>query len=74
MDLFVGEGDALDDGLGRRGLVPEVRDDVVEDFAMLPAVATVSATAHDHMLIGRNEIGVQHLFRTLAAELDVELD
>ena len=48
-----------------------VRD---EDFAMLPSCGDgVRNGQHDHMLIGRNEIGVQHLVRVLAAELDVEL-
>jgi hypothetical protein len=46
----------------------------VEDFAMLPSCGDgVRNGQHDHMLIGRNEIGVQHLVRTLAAALHVEL-
>lgn len=28
---------------------------------------------HDHMIIGRNEIGVQHMIKTFAAELGVAL-
>ncbi len=49
-----------------------VRD---EDFAMLPSCGDgVRNAQHDHMLIGANEIGVQHLVRTLAAELDIPLD
>jgi phenylpropionate dioxygenase-like ring-hydroxylating dioxygenase large terminal subunit len=48
-----------------------VRD---EDFVMLPSCGDgVRHGQHDHMLIGRNEIGVQHLIRTLAAQLDIEL-
>lgn len=48
-----------------------VRD---EDFAMLPSCGDgVLHGQHDHMLIGRNEIGVQHLVRTLAGRLDIEL-
>lgn len=49
-----------------------VRD---EDFAMLPQCGEgVRHGQHDHMLIGRNEIGVQHMIRVLAAELGVALD
>jgi choline monooxygenase len=48
-----------------------VRD---EDFTMLPSCGDgVRHGQHDHMVIGRNEIGVQHLIRTLAAELDFDL-
>jgi len=48
-----------------------VRD---EDFAMLPSCGDgVRNGQHDHMVIGRNEIGVQHLIRVLAAELGIEL-
>lgn len=48
-----------------------VRD---EDFAMLPSCGDgVRNGQHDHMVIGRNEIGVQHLLRTLAADLDIDL-
>jgi hypothetical protein len=28
---------------------------------------------HDHMIIGRNEIGVQHMIKTFTAELGVAL-
>ncbi len=45
-----------------------------EDFTMLPSCGDgVRNGQHHHMLIGRNEIGVQHLVRVLAAELDFEL-
>lgn len=48
-----------------------VRD---EDFTMLPSCGDgVLHGQHDHMLIGRNEIGVQHLIRTLADQLNIEL-
>ena len=47
----------------------------IEDFTMLPSCGDgVRNGQHDHMLIGRNEIGVQHLVRTLANELGVTLD
>src|SRR5690606_14811668 len=49
-----------------------VRD---EDFAMLPQCGEgVRRGQHDHMIIGRNEIGVQHMIKTFAAELGVPLD
>ena len=49
-----------------------VRD---EDFVMLPQCGEgVRHGQHDHMLIGRNEIGVQHMIRVLAGELGVALD
>jgi phenylpropionate dioxygenase-like ring-hydroxylating dioxygenase large terminal subunit len=48
-----------------------VRD---EDFTMLPSCGDgVRNGQHDHMVIGRNEIGVQHLIRTLAGQLGVSL-
>jgi phenylpropionate dioxygenase-like ring-hydroxylating dioxygenase large terminal subunit len=48
-----------------------VRD---EDFTMLPSCGDgVRHGQHSHMVIGRNEIGVQHLIRTLAGQLDIEL-
>jgi len=48
-----------------------VRD---EDFTMLPSCGDgVRNAQHDHMLIGRNEIGVQHLIRTLATDLGIAL-
>lgn len=41
-----------------------VRD---EDFAMLPSCGEgVRQGQHEHMVIGRNEIGVQHMVRVLA--------
>ncbi|SEG92824.1 Phenylpropionate dioxygenase, large terminal subunit [Thermomonospora echinospora] len=49
-----------------------VRD---EDFLMLPSCGDgVRNGQHDHMLIGRNEIGVQHMIRTMADVLDIALD
>ena len=48
-----------------------VRD---EDFTMLPSCGDgVRNAQHDHMLIGRNEIGVQHMIRTLAATTNLDL-
>lgn len=48
-----------------------VRD---EDFAMLPQCGEgVRHGQHDHMIIGRNEIGVQHMIKVFAAELGVAL-
>ncbi len=48
-----------------------VRD---EDFAMLPQCGEgVRRGQHDHMIIGRNEIGVQHMIKTFASELGVAL-
>jgi hypothetical protein len=48
-----------------------VRD---EDFAMLPQCGEgVRYGQHDHMIIGRNEIGVQHMIRVFAQELGVAL-
>ncbi|WP_054811225.1 aromatic ring-hydroxylating oxygenase subunit alpha [Nocardia arizonensis] len=48
-----------------------VRD---EDFAMLPQCGEgVRHGQHDHMIIGRNEIGVQHMVKVFAAELGVAL-
>jgi len=38
-----------------------------EDFAVLPTCGEgILHGQHDHMLIGRNEIGVQHVVKTLA--------
>lgn len=49
-----------------------VRD---EDFTMLPSCGDgVRNGQHDHMLIGRNEIGVQHMIRTMADALNINLD
>lgn len=48
-----------------------VRD---EDFAMLPQCGEgVRHGQHDHMVIGRNEIGVQHMIRVFADELGIAL-
>jgi phenylpropionate dioxygenase-like ring-hydroxylating dioxygenase large terminal subunit len=48
-----------------------VRD---EDFAMLPQCGEgVRHGQHDHMIIGRNEIGVQHMIRVFAQELGIAL-
>ncbi|MGH3725221.1 MAG: aromatic ring-hydroxylating oxygenase subunit alpha [Mycobacterium sp.] len=48
-----------------------VRD---EDFAMLPQCGEgVRHGQHDHMIIGRNEIAVQHMIKVFAAELGVAL-
>ena len=48
-----------------------VRD---EDFVMLPQCSEgVRHGQHDHMVIGRNEIGVQHMIRVIAEELGVAL-
>lgn len=48
-----------------------VRD---EDFTMLPQCGEgVRHGQHDHMILGRNEIGVQHMVRTFARELGVAL-
>lgn len=49
-----------------------VRD---EDFVMLPQCGEgVRHGQHDHMVVGRNEIGVQHMIRVFAQELGVALD
>ncbi|MGV0625372.1 aromatic ring-hydroxylating oxygenase subunit alpha [Mycolicibacter minnesotensis] len=48
-----------------------VRD---EDFVMLPQCGEgVRRGQHGHMLIGRNEIGVQHMIKVLAGRLGVAL-
>ncbi|BBX42927.1 aromatic ring-hydroxylating oxygenase subunit alpha [Mycobacterium simiae] len=48
-----------------------VRD---EDFGMLPQCGEgVLHGQHDHMVIGRNEIGVQHMIKVFAQELGVAL-
>lgn len=53
------------------GVHAAVRD---EDFAMLPQCGEgVRHGQHDHMIIGRNEIGVQHMIKVFAAELGVAL-
>jgi hypothetical protein len=48
-----------------------VRD---EDFAILPQCGEgVRHGQHDHMIMGRNEIAVQHVVKVFAQELDVAL-
>ncbi|MGW0161881.1 aromatic ring-hydroxylating oxygenase subunit alpha [Mycobacterium sp. NPDC003323] len=48
-----------------------VRD---EDFLMLPQCGEgVRRGQHDHMIIGRNEIAVQHMVRVMAGRLGVSL-
>ncbi len=45
-----------------------------EDFAMLPTCGdAIRHAQHDHMLIGRNEIAVQHVVRTFADALGFAL-
>lgn len=49
-----------------------VRD---EDFGMLPQCGEgIRNGQHNHMLIGRNEIGVQHVVRTFAAALGIDIE
>lgn len=53
------------------GVHAAVRD---EDFAMLPQCGeAVRHGQHDHMIIGRNEIAVQHMIEVFAAELGIAL-
>nr|MDT0522561.1 SRPBCC family protein [Streptomyces sp. DSM 41633] len=53
------------------GVHAAVRD---EDFAMLPQCGEgVRHVQHDHMIIGRNEIAVQHMIKVFAQELGVAL-
>lgn len=53
------------------GVHAAVRD---EDFAMLPQCGEgVGHGQHDHMIVGRNEIGVQHMIKVFARELGVAL-
>lgn len=48
-----------------------VRD---EDFAMLPQCGQGARHGQqDHMLLGRNEIGVQHMVRVLSDALGISL-
>ncbi|MBF4162482.1 aromatic ring-hydroxylating oxygenase subunit alpha [Nocardioides acrostichi] len=48
-----------------------VRD---EDYGVLPGCgAGVRAGQHDHMILGRNEIGVQHMVRVMAERLGIDL-
>ena len=45
-----------------------------EDFGMLPQCGDgIRNGQHEHMLIGRNEIAVQHVVQTFAAALDLDL-
>jgi len=44
-----------------------------EDFTMLPSCGEgIQKGAHDHMVVGRNEIGVQHTIRTLCHRLGID--
>ena len=46
-----------------------------EDFATLPQRGEgVRHGQHDHMIIGRNEIGVPHMIRVFAQDLGIALD
>ena len=62
-----------------RAVYDEVYDNVHaavvdEDFAMLPQCGEgVRHGQHDHMIVGRNEIGVQHMIKVFAQELGVAL-
>lgn len=48
-----------------------VRD---EDFAMLPQCGQgVRRGQHEHMVLGRNEIGVQHMVRVMAERIGISL-
>jgi len=41
---------------------------------MLPSCGDgIRQGQHEHMLIGRNEVGVQHMVRTLAASIGMEI-
>ncbi len=45
-----------------------------EDFTMLPSCGEgIRQAQHDHMVIGRNEIGVQNVVRAFATTLDLDL-
>ena len=63
------------DRLGYQSLYERVHSAVRdEDFAMLPSCGDgVRNGQHDAMVLGRNEIGVQHMVRVLAAELGYNL-
>ena len=53
------------------GVHAAVRD---EDFTMLPQCGEGARHGqHDHMIIGRNEIAVQHMIKVFAQELGVAL-
>lgn len=44
-----------------------------EDFTMLPSCGEgIRMGAHEHMVIGRNEIGVQSIIRSLCSRLDID--
>lgn len=74
---WMGRVPATDDDM--RAVYDQVYDNVHaavvdEDFAMLPQCGEgVRHGQHDHMIIGRNEIGVQHMIRVFAQELGVAL-
>ncbi|BBZ56238.1 aromatic ring-hydroxylating oxygenase subunit alpha [Mycolicibacterium phocaicum] len=74
---WMGRVPATDDEM--RAVYDQVYDNVHaavvdEDFAMLPQCGEgVRRGQHDHMIIGRNEIGVQHMIRVFAEELGVAL-
>lgn len=74
---WMGRVPATDDEM--RAVYDQVYDNVHaavvdEDFAMLPQCGEgVRHGQHDHMIIGRNEIGVQHMIRVFAQELGVAL-
>jgi nitrite reductase/ring-hydroxylating ferredoxin subunit len=61
---------------GYAALYDAVHDAVVnEDFAVLPKCGDAIRNAqHDHMLIGRNEIAVQHVVRTFADAAGFDLE
>ena len=63
------------DRLGYQSLYERVHSAVRdEDFAMLPSCGDgVRNGQHDAMVLGRNEIGVQHMVRVLAEELGYDL-
>lgn len=74
---WMGRVPATDDAM--RAVYDQVYDNVHaavvdEDFAMLPQCGEgVRRGQHDHLIIGRNEIGVQHMIRVFAEELGVAL-
>lgn len=64
---------------GTRAMYEEIYEQVHgavrdEDFGVLPSCgAGVRAGQHDHMVIGRNEIGVQHMIKVMAERLGTDL-
>jgi phenylpropionate dioxygenase-like ring-hydroxylating dioxygenase large terminal subunit len=74
---WMGRVPAINDEM--RAVYDQVYDNVHaavvdEDFAMLPQCGEgVRHGQHDHMIIGRNEIGVQHMITVFAHELGVAL-